>query len=58
MNGEDWINRPVAERKEKLEKLLPKNSVLRFSPSLGSDGLSLLEQVREHGLEGPDWQTC
>jgi len=35
-----------------LEKLIPKKSVLRYSPSLGSNGSALLEQIREHGLEG------
>jgi bifunctional non-homologous end joining protein LigD len=52
LNGEDWQDRPLTERKEELEKLIPKKTVLRFSPSLGSDGPALLDQIREHGLEG------
>jgi len=52
LNGENWQNRPLSERKDRLERLISKKSLIRFSPSLGSDGEALLEQIREHGLEG------
>lgn len=52
LDGQDWKEQPLDTRKNQLEKLIPKKSVLRFSPSLGGDGESLLRQVRDHGLEG------
>jgi bifunctional non-homologous end joining protein LigD len=50
--GEDWKGRTLEERKDALEKLLPKRGFLHFSAALGNDAESLLAQVRRLGLEG------
>ena len=53
LDGKDFLDRPLSERKTMLEKLL-KNApgVIRFSASLGEDVEELLRQAREIGLEG------
>jgi bifunctional non-homologous end joining protein LigD len=53
LNGRDMRDRPLIERKSRLEKLL-KNppEVIRYSATLGKDAEVLLQQVRELGLEG------
>jgi bifunctional non-homologous end joining protein LigD len=53
LNGTDLQNRPVEERKAKLETLLkepPGN--IRYSASLGTDAEKLMDQARRFGLEG------
>ena len=53
LNGRDWRNRPLEERKEALQALLPADDpLLRFSPILGDDPDALLETARKHRLEG------
>jgi bifunctional non-homologous end joining protein LigD len=52
LDGQDWKSRPLAERKRQLEKLIKTGTLIRFSPSLGTDGDLLLGEVRKHGLEG------
>jgi bifunctional non-homologous end joining protein LigD len=53
LNGRNMKDRPLIERKSRLERLL-KNppGVIRFSATLGKDAEILLEQVRQLGLEG------
>ena len=53
LNGHDLKKLPLSQRKSKLERLL-KNAtgVIRYSASLSSDAASLLEKVRQLGLEG------
>jgi bifunctional non-homologous end joining protein LigD len=48
---EDWRNRPLAERKAKLEEILAGSDV-RFSTSLTGDPNDIVEQVQKLGLEG------
>ena len=53
LNGEDFRDLPVEERKAKLEKLLKKApGAIRYSASLGGDAEKLLVQARQFGLEG------
>jgi bifunctional non-homologous end joining protein LigD len=51
--GEDLRDRPLAERRERLQTLLrDAPGALRFSETVGSDGEKLLAQARKLGLEG------
>ncbi len=52
LEDEDWKGRPLAKRKEALEKILPKRGLLHFSATLGNDADSLLPEIRRLGLEG------
>ncbi len=52
LDGADWQDLPFVERKAQLELIIPRRSVIRFSPSLGDDSNRLLDQIRLHGLEG------
>ena len=53
LNGKDFLDRLLIERKATLQKLLKNASgVIRFSASLGEDAEELLRQAREIGLEG------
>src|SRR6202040_3087681 len=53
LNGEDFRDLPVEERKAKLERLLKKApGAIRYSASLGGDAEKLLVQARQFGLEG------
>jgi len=53
LNGQDLRNEPLKFRKDKLEKLLQKQSgVIRFSASLEGKVAELLKRVRKLGLEG------
>src|ERR671937_868111 len=50
--GEPLLDRPLAERRERLEKLLDRRSrAIRLSETF-DDGAALLEAAREQGLEG------
>ncbi len=51
-DAKDWKARPLAERKDALEKLLPMRGLLHFSAALGNDAEALLPEVRRLGLEG------
>ena len=53
LDGKDWRERPLVERKAQLEEIL-KNApdTIRFSAALGSDAKRLLTQVKKLGLEG------
>ncbi|MGA7214831.1 MAG: non-homologous end-joining DNA ligase [Terrimicrobiaceae bacterium] len=53
LDGKDFGERPLRERKAALQKLLRKApGVVRFSASLGEDADELLRQARAIGLEG------
>lgn len=53
LEGKDLTGLPLAERKDRLQALLPKDQdILRFSASLSGDPKKLLQQVRERGMEG------
>ena len=51
-DGTPLLDRPLAERRERLDKLLdPRNRTIRVSDTF-DDGAALLEAAREQGLEG------
>jgi len=53
LDGKDLTKLPLTERKELLEKALPKvGGAVRFSASLMGEPGELLEQVRKRSLEG------
>jgi bifunctional non-homologous end joining protein LigD len=53
LNGEDFRNKPLGERKGRLEQILMDASeVIRYSASLGTNAARLLKQARQLGLEG------
>jgi len=53
LDGRDLKKLPLSQRKSKLQRLLKNASgVIRYSASLSSDAESLLEKVRQLGLEG------
>ena len=53
LNGHDLKKLPLSQRKSKLQRLLKNTTgVIRYSASLSSDAASLLEKVRQLGLEG------
>ncbi len=50
--GHDLRGLPLLERKELLQKLLPRAGPLRYSDHVAAQGEALFERVREMGLEG------
>ena len=53
LNGKDFQNLPIEERKAKLEELLKKPPrVIRYSVSFKKDIPELLDRAHELGLEG------
>lgn len=53
LDGEDLMQRPLLERKSRLEKLLKNTpALIRYSASLGDDASALLPEIRKLGLEG------
>jgi bifunctional non-homologous end joining protein LigD len=53
LNGKDFLNLPVEQRKAKLDQLIKEApGAIRFSASLGSEAEKLLDQARKFGLEG------
>jgi bifunctional non-homologous end joining protein LigD len=53
LDGEDLMQRPLLERKARLEKLLKDTpALIRYSASLGDDAAALLPEIRKLGLEG------
>jgi ATP-dependent DNA ligase len=49
--GKLLVERPLAERREILAKILPRNDHIRLS-AVGSSASQMLTFVKEHGLEG------
>ncbi|MEO5719909.1 MAG: non-homologous end-joining DNA ligase [Chthoniobacterales bacterium] len=53
LKGESFLHRPIAERREQLQKLLRKTAdPLRLSPLLDAPAGQVLDAVRKLGLEG------
>jgi bifunctional non-homologous end joining protein LigD len=53
LDGKNFVERPLAERRAKLRRLLKgAPDPIRFSDSLGSEASPLLRQARKLGLEG------
>jgi bifunctional non-homologous end joining protein LigD len=54
LDGQRLVSLPIVERKKRLEKLLKGDAagVIRYSAPLGNDAKPIIEQVRQHGLEG------
>jgi len=53
LNGKNLRERPLAERKAALEKLIGDSSgIIRYSASVGTDAKKLLYQAKKLGLEG------
>jgi len=52
LNGEDLTQLPLAERKSRLEKIMPAKGRLRFSEHIVGHGEQLLTRFCEAGLEG------
>jgi bifunctional non-homologous end joining protein LigD len=53
LNGKDFLDLPIEERKAKLEKLLKDPpGVIRYSASIENAGEDLLDKARELGVEG------
>ena len=52
LNGKDYRQHPLEQRKAKLEKLLARIRGSRFSEHLEGDGETIFEQACKLGLEG------
>jgi len=50
--GQSLLKTPLAERKQKLEALLPKHSLVQLSAGLVTSGVKFFEKARKLGLEG------
>jgi bifunctional non-homologous end joining protein LigD len=53
LDGKSWMNAPIEERREVLEKLLGRRKdVIRLSPVFETEPAAVLEEARRQGLEG------
>jgi bifunctional non-homologous end joining protein LigD len=52
LNGEDYRQHSLEQRKAKLEKILARTQGMRFSEHLDGDGETIFEQACKLGLEG------
>lgn len=52
IRGRSVMNLPLTERKERLQDMLKKSDIIRYSASLEGDVEKLLNQVHKLGLEG------
>jgi bifunctional non-homologous end joining protein LigD len=52
VNGKSIMDKPLVERKEILQKLLPKNDVIRFAEHISSEGKAFFNEVKRMDLEG------
>ena len=52
LDGKDIRHLPLLQRKTLLKKLLPKNSILRFSDHIKEHGKAFYEKVAEKNMEG------
>lgn len=50
--NKDLTGLPLEERKQILEKLLPKSNIIRYSDHVEDDGITFFHKVSEMGLEG------
>lgn len=52
LNGNDLMQMPLSERRAQLEKIIPEDSIIRFSESFEVDGIEFFETAKKMGLEG------
>ena len=52
LNGNSTYDLPLVERKELLRKLLPKNSVIKYSEHITTTGKAFFEAAKKNNLEG------
>jgi bifunctional non-homologous end joining protein LigD len=52
LNEQDLRNHPLIERKQMLEKILPRNPVLQYSTHVGQNGISAFKRASVKGEEG------
>ena len=52
LDGIDLTNQPLERRKEILKRIVPENSIIRFSDSIDGEGEQFFEMVKNSGLEG------
>ncbi|MEO6569618.1 MAG: non-homologous end-joining DNA ligase [Opitutaceae bacterium] len=53
LNGKSWMNAPIEERRDALEKLLTRQkNVIRLSPVFETEPAVVLAEARRQGLEG------
>ena len=52
LNGTDTYDLPLIERKKLLKKLLPKNTVIKYSEHISGKGKGFFEAAKKNDLEG------
>jgi bifunctional non-homologous end joining protein LigD len=52
IDGKDITGRPLRERKQLLQKLLPESSVIRYCDHVEGEGIAFYQQVEKSNLEG------
>jgi bifunctional non-homologous end joining protein LigD len=52
VNGNDYRRQPLTARRERLDWILPKHSILKLSPALPGDAAALMEGAQSLGFEG------
>lgn len=52
LDGESLLDRPLSERRARLEEVLVQNELLQVPAAIPSEGRALFEQARARGLEG------
>ncbi len=58
LNGHDTCDLPLLERKELLEKIIPKNEVIKYSDHIVEKGISFFEAAKNKNLEGIIAKKC
>ena len=52
LDGVNLMHEPLYQRQEILKKIIPENSIIRFSGSVDEQGEEFFEAVKNNGLEG------
>ena len=52
INGSDITKKPLIERKEILDEILPKNSIVLYCDHVLENGKGLFNEVKKIGMEG------
>lgn len=52
LNGKDLMQIPLSKRRSMLEKIIPENSIIRFSENFEVSGIEFFETAKKMGLEG------
>jgi bifunctional non-homologous end joining protein LigD len=52
LDGIDLMNEPLDKRKEILKRIVPENSIIRYSDSIDEEGEEFFKVVQKNGLEG------